>query len=433
MDYRESILVRLDDPRALEALYRGLTRTEARDFQQALVELHTEYPQDPVLAAWHYRLLPEERGADAVRRWGFAVAIGVLVGLALWRLLPGDLGSSPPSAMRAFLTWGVPIIAFGVVAYLAVVGGRLRNAALVAVVGLAACAAYVWLIARPEGSIMQEQYAIVAYIHLPLLAYAAVAMAVLGLRSQARQRFAFLAKTVEVVFAGGVFSVVGGMFFLVTMGLFQTLSLALPTWLQQLVLMLGAGALPIMAVATVYDPTRVPEDQDLGTGIGRVVTVVMRMLLPLALLVLVGYLVAIPFRFMEPFYRRDLLTVYNVLLFAVVGLLIAVIPPDPDAGGGVQRAVRLGIVVLAALTVLVSVYALAAVAYRTALDGWTVNRITVIGWNVLNTTLLGLLLAGQIRWWHEDWAVALHRTVQLGTVCYLVWSLVIVLGLPWVF
>ncbi|MGC9360096.1 MAG: hypothetical protein ACP5G7_06945, partial [Anaerolineae bacterium] len=74
MDYREAILMRRGDPRALEALYRGLTRTDARDFQRALVKLHAERPQDPVLAAWHYRLLPEERGADAARRWGVAVA-----------------------------------------------------------------------------------------------------------------------------------------------------------------------------------------------------------------------------------------------------------------------------------------------------------------------------------------------------------------------
>jgi hypothetical protein len=433
MDYREAIIVRRDDPRALEALYRGLTRTEARDFQQALVKLHAERPQDPVLATWHYRLLPEERVTDAARRWGAAVAIGVLVGVALWMLLPGKVVGSSLGDMRAFLAWGLPIMALGVVAYLALVGGRLRNAALVALVGLAACAAYVWLIARPEGSVMQEQYAIVAYIHLPLLAYAAVAMAVLGLRSQAGPRFAFLAKTVEVVFTGGVFGVVGGMFFLVTMGLFQTLSLALPSWLQQLLLMLGAGALPVLAVATVYDPARAPEDQEFSTGIGRVVTVVMRLFLPLALLVLVGYLVAIPFRFMEPFYQRDVLIVYNVLLFAIVGLLIAVIPPEPKGGDDVQRAVRLGIVVLAALTVLVSMYALAAVAYRTALDGWTVNRITVIGWNVLNTAVLGALLSGQIRWWHEDWVAALQHTARLGTLCYLVWSLLIVLGLPWIF
>ncbi|MGC9360095.1 MAG: hypothetical protein ACP5G7_06940, partial [Anaerolineae bacterium] len=342
------------------------------------------------------------------------------------------LGSSP-SAMRVILTWGVLTIALGVVGYLAIVGGRLRNAAFAALLGLAASAAYVWLIARPEGSVMQQQYAVVAYIHLPLLAYAAVAMAVLGFRSEDGPRFAFLAKTVEVVFTGGVFSVVGGMFLLVTMGLFQTLSLQLPSWLQQLLLMLGAGALPILAVATVYDPTRAPEDQEFDTGIGRVVSVVMRLVLPLALLVLIGYLVAIPFRFMEPFYQRDALVVYNVLLFAVVGLLIAVIPLQREEGDGLQRAVRLGIVVLVALTVLVSLYALAAVAYRTASDGWTINRITVIGWNVLNTTLLGLLLAGQIRAWHEDWVTVLQRSVRLGTVCYLGWGLIVVLALPWIF
>ncbi|MCD6302617.1 MAG: hypothetical protein J7M15_03720 [Anaerolineae bacterium] len=433
MNYREAILARRHDPGALEVFYRGLARSEVRSFAQAIEALHAEHPDDLLLASWHHRLLPEERGGDAARRWGLAVAIGLLTGLALWWLWPHGMDYSTTPQLQALGTWGALVIALGVVAYLGVVGGRLRNAALVALVGFAACAGYVWLVARPGGTVMEDQYATVAYIHLPLLAYAAVAVAVLGWRSEAGERFAFLAKTVEVVFTGGVFAVVGMFFFLVTMGLFDTLSLQLPRWLQELVAIVGAGALPVLAVATVYDPTHAPEDQAFDVGLGRVVSVLMRLLLPLALLVLVGYVVAIPFRFMEPFYRRESLIIYNILLFAVLGLLVAVIPVERDTADRAQRVVRVGIVALAALTVLISLYALAAVAYRTALDGWTVNRVTVIGWNVLNTSLLGLLLVRQIRSWHDDWIGACHRSVRGGTVAYLVWGLVVILALPWVF
>lgn len=433
MDYREAVLARWHDPGALEVFYRGLARSEAHSFAQAIEALRAEHPDDPLLAAWHHRLLPEERTIDAGRRWGYALVIGVLTGLVLWWLWPytGDYSVPPP--LQAIGTWGAPAIAAGVVAYLAIIGGRLRKATLVALAGLAACAGYVWLVARPGGTVMQEQYAGVAYIHLPLMAYAAVAVAALGWRSEPQRRFAFFAKTVEVVFTGGVFTVVGVFFFLVTMGLFDTLGLQLPRWLQEMVAVIGAGALPVLAVATVYDPARVPEDQAFDAGLGHVVRILMRLLLPLALLVLIGYLAAIPFRFMVPFFRRESLIAYNILLFAVIGLLVAVIPLEQDDADRAQRAVRAGIIALAGLTVLISLYALAAVIYRTAIDGWTVNRLTVIGWNALNTGLLALLLARQIRSWHEDWVAALHATVRLGSTAYLAWGLVVVLALPWLF
>jgi hypothetical protein len=433
MNHREAILARRQDPAELEAYYRGLTRSEAKAFAAAMAALYAERPDDALLAAWHLRLLPKERSADAPRRWGYAIVIGLLTGLALWGLVPrGDLFAAT-SQIAALPTWGVPILAAGVVAYLALAGGRLAPAAIAALAGLAACAAYVWFVARPDGTAMQQQYATLAYIHLPLLAYAAVALATLGWRSGARPRFAFLAKTVEVVFTGGVFSVVGGLFYGVTLGLFATLDIRWPIWMQELVAMVGAGSLPVLAVATVYDPTRPPEEQAFEAGLGRVVGILMRLLLPLALLALVGYLVAIPFRFMEPFYQRDVLIVYNVLLFAVVGLLLAVIPLEWEPDDRTQRTLRTGIAALAGLTVLVSLYALAAVVTRTIWDGWTLNRLTVIGWNVLNTAALALLLARQVRAWREDWVAGAQAAIRLGSAAYLAWGLVVLLLLPWLF
>jgi hypothetical protein len=433
MDHREAILTRSQAPAEMESYYRDLTRSEAKAFAAAMAELYTTSPDVPLIAAWHHRLRPQERHPDVVRRWGFALVIGILTGLALWGLWPRGYVFGELSEVAALPTWGAAVVAAGVVAYLGLAGRRLAVAGLAALAGLAGCAAYVWFVARPDGTPMEQQYATLAYIHLPLLAYAAVALATLGWRSGARPRFAFLSKTVEVVFTGGVFAVVGGLFYGVTLGLFATLDIAWPIWLEQMVAMVGAGALPVLAVATVYDPSRAPEEQAFEVGLGRVVGILMRLLLPLALLVLGGYLVAIPFRFMEPFLQRDVLIVYNVLLFAVVGLLIAVIPLEWEPDDRMQRTLRTGIAALAGLTVLVSLYALAAVVTRTIWDGWTLNRLTVIGWNVLNTGALALLEVRLARAWREDWVASAQAAIRLGSAAYLVWGLVVILLLPWLF
>lgn len=44
---------------------------------------------------------------------------------------------------------------------------------------------------------------------------------------------------------------------------------------------------------------------------------------------LVVYLGFIPFRFWEPFQNRDVLIIYNAMLFAVIALLVGVTPIEP--------------------------------------------------------------------------------------------------------
>jgi len=83
--------------------------------------------------------------------------------------------------------------------------------------------------------------------------------------------------------------------------------------------------------------------------------------------------------------------------------------------------------------VLVSLYALAAVVTRTIWDGWTLNRLTVIGWNVLNTGALALLEVRLARAWRDDWVAGAQAAIRLGSVAYLVWGLVVILLLPWLF
>ena len=100
-----------------------------------------------------------------------------------------------------------------------------------------------------------------------------------------------------------------------------------------------------------------------------------------------------------------------------------------------MRRTILTIVALAALALLVSLYALSAILYRTvALDGLTMNRLVVIGWNTLNVVLLALALIAQARAGRGDgWVAALQRVARGGALAYIVWGLALILALPWLF
>src|SRR5690349_3925020 len=191
----------------------------------------------------------------------------------------------------------------------------------------------------------------------------------------------------------------------------------------------------MFAVATVYDPARRPDQQEFARGLGWLLTVLMRVLLALSVVVLAMYVVAIPFNFTAPFENRSTLIIYNVMLFGVISVLIGSVPVNSDGlSPRMQSLLRGAIIAVAALTALVSLYALTATVYRTAtFDGLTMNRTTIIGWNVINITLLIALLVGQIRASRERWTVAIQSVFAWGAIAYVVWAAAVGLALPWLF
>lgn len=127
---------------------------------------------------------------------------------------------------------------------------------------------------------------------------------------------------------------------------------------------------------------------------------------------------------MEPFNNRDTLTASNAMLFAVMALLVAATPLHLDeVGPTVGRFLRgsWGLLALAGLTLIVSLYALAVVLYRTGMGGFTINRVTIMGWNLINIGLLGLLLTRQSARPGNPWLAQLHSTVSVGLTAWAAW------------
>ena len=181
----------------------------------------------------------------------------------------------------------------------------------------------------------------------------------------------------------------------------------------------------VVAVALVYDPTAAPLAQSFEDGLSKLVALLLRLLLPLTVAVLLIYLGFIPFNWREPFENREVLMIFNAMLFAVIALLMGVTPVhEADLGERAQTWLRRGVIALAALALLVSLYVLAAILYRTVNGHLTPNRLLFIGWNVINIAILALLLILQGRAGRARWLPAMHRAFAIGTVLYLIWAVV---------
>ncbi len=137
---------------------------------------------------------------------------------------------------------------------------------------------------------------------------------------------------------------------------------------------------------------------------------------------------------MQPFINRDVLIVYNLMLFGILGLLIGATPIRPeDLSEMVQNALRSGILAVAILAVLVSLYALSAVIYRTVLGGITINRLTILGWNSINIAILILLIVRQFKAGRPAWVESLRSVFSLATNAYLVWAVFLIVAVPLLF
>jgi hypothetical protein len=148
----------------------------------------------------------------------------------------------------------------------------------------------------------------------------------------------------------------------------------------------------------------------------------------------VTYIFVIPFNFIAPYQNRNLLIVYNVMQFAIIGLLIGATPLKlDDLSIKLQNWLRRGIITVSILALVISIYALSAVIYRTVLDGITLNRTTIIGWNIINIVLLFALLLTQFRKNLSPWNERLQKVFSKATTAYLVWSIFLIVVLPLIF
>jgi hypothetical protein len=444
MSYHDSVRALARDAEQLEKVYHTAVEAgEADAFQQAIDDGFASAPENLLYAAWFHRLQHAATQAkDYAVAWGWVIPLAAISGLVFWWISDDrymitieSFRGAGRDYMPLLVILAASLLAIFVLIYLTAVGRkrwRLAGLAGLLLVGATAYALLTYPLAGPVP--FQEQYLTLMAIHLPLLAWAGVGAYLLAGHHDPANRFSFLIKSLEVFVLGGLFVIAGGLFTGITTGLFQALNVELPDVVLRLFIAGGAGLIPVVAIAVIYNPALPPAGQAFDEGLSKLVALLMRLLLPLTLLVLLVYLAFIPFNFRAPFENRDVLIIYNGMLFAVVALLVGATPVSRAAiSPRLARWLRLGIIAVAALALVVSTYALAAIAYRTALDRLTPNRLAFIGWNVVNIGLLCLVLLFQVRSRAAGWLRSFHRAYSAGTVAYAAWTLFVILALPWLF
>lgn len=445
LDYGMAIRDAGADAPRIEQLYQLARRTDATErFAAGLRAVASETPGDGLFAAWRARLdYAEQTGLTAgsdtgqgVWRLGAGWWIAAPLGLALWIVFFAVSDPNwmlPDRAPVAALLWP-PLAALALIWYLTLTARRGFLLAAGASLALVAIPAYIWFSSQTQASASQSGYLDLMILHNLLLAWALVGIVALGLRPSPRDLFGMLTKSLETTGVAGVYTIAGAIFVGLSIATFATLGVT-PDVTVIRALACGGGLIIVLALASAYDPERRAGAQDFYRGFGKILAIAMQALLPLTLVALVIYLALVPANFAEPFQQRNALIAFNGALFALMGLLAGVIPMGTDVfSPRYLRWLRWGIIALAALALIVSLYLFAAIIYRTTSDGLTMNRAAVIGWNLLNIALLALTLIAQARAGRSgDWIAALQRLARGGALAYVLWGLALVAALPWLF
>ncbi len=432
VSYREKVEDAQGAPEQLERLFQSaLKENNGAAFKADVLACHRAAPDNLLYAAWVYRLevVPGETFSGRRKtNWKLGLPLSLATGLIMW-LLSNERLVYHPEQMPYLGHLAAPILAVFTVVFLSATAKNSTGRALWASAMLAAVVAYVMFL-----SPQKELYSLLMAPHLFLLSWTVVGFSVIGAGASTRNKFAFLIKSIEAVVTAGVFLVATLVFSGITLSMFQALDVEIDDAIVRLLFVGFPGAIPLIAVASVYDPLVSAASQEFRRGVGRLIITFPRVLLVLTIVVLVVYLVVIPFNFMAPFENRDVLITYNVMLFSVMGLLVGATPVTADdLSLRLQNYLRSAIIVVAALVVVVSLYSLAAVVYRTVGHGLTINRMTVIGWNSINIALLALMIFRQLHGGKVGWVAKLQWTFSEGISAYIVWAVFVTIFTPWLF
>lgn len=401
------ILELLDDPSALEELYRESPGT----FRIALTEALELRPDSIVLRVWAARMSGRQRSEWTGRTLGPAIAIAVVCGLLV--RLP---------AIWLSEDWYYPRFApFCVILSLVVYFwlGRRDRSLLIGGLALALLTGvFVSFLPGLTDSVLM------ALIHLPILwwAFLGIVFTAPSWRDTG-SRIRFLRYNGELLIIGSLVALGGIVFSGITVALFELVKEGIDEWYAGNMGVAGAAAVPV-AATYLYDKVFRRR-----TGIASVLA---RVFAPLFLVMACTYLVVAFAGGQNPFMNRNSLIIVNGLLVVVLGMTVLSVA-ERDEGRAVGWVDHVNLALLA-VTLLIDVVALSAILFRLTSYGLTPNRVVVLGVNVVILAHLVLACRAHIRFVRgRDGIAGLHGAACGYLPVYALWAALVTFVLPLVF
>lgn len=418
---KDFIKSNLDEHHRLEQAYR----TEPDVFKAQLVQALSSYPSCETLRVWHARLSyqasEKKRVVSIFQLLALCITVGLLIKIYELPFIRDD--------------WFIPryasvIVITGLILYFLLASESIHKVVMIAVIAFLGCVLYVGFLPGPNVttpaiySAAHSQSVLMAFIHFPIFSLSLLGICFMGENwCSTEYRLAYVGYLGEVLIYTSLILLGGVVLTMLTIVLFSNIGLNIEEWYSENVVVIGLATAPIVGTY-LYNSIRYREKT--------FAPLLSNVFAPLFLITVVAYLVATVMSGKSPFTDRNFLITLNGLLLVTLAITVFSISGKKDVG--FSRLSDFINTALLVATLALNAAALAAILYRWADEGTTVNRVVVTGANIIIFLHLISLLWSYIR--QAQYGQSLEN-LQLAVTRYFpvysIWSFVVLFVLPLVF
>lgn len=409
----EYILANLDEPGQLEKLYRA----NKEEFRKAFGTIYPRLQGKPIADFWKERLSYEN---DTIK-WGTTKEFSLIIVLSLFAGIIAKLPAFLSVSENFFYPRNIGFIIFPTLyAYFAWKNKLSKAKTTIIVAASFTGLIFINLLPHAEDS----DTLILSCLHLLLFLWFILGFAFTGEKlNKTGKRLEFLKYNGDLVVMSALLLISGGILTGITLGLFSVTGLDIEEFFFENIVVFALPAVPLFGTYLIQTNPQL---------VGKVSPVIARIFSPLALVMLVIYLVAMMYSGKDPYTDREFLLIFNLLLITVMALIFFSVS---DTSGTIKRKSEIWVLfLLSIMTVVVNGIALSAILFRISEWGITPNRTAVLGANILILIHLLLvapqlykLLSGKISIDKVEKALASYLPV------YFLWAIVVTFVFPLIF
>ena len=410
---REEIIEHLQNPEALEKLYR----TNKSKFKREFEHVYLEFPDNMIVKCWAARLHP----AKNETQWGSRRELFSLLFLCAIAGILAKLPSLINLKEEHYYTRNIGFIVFPVLSLFFLKKNLLSiKKTLFLMFAFLISAVYINLL--PSGNLRDTT--ILSCIHLPLFLWSMLGFCFVGDNLKDHEKkMNFLRYNGDLIVMTALLLIAGGIMTGITIGLFSLIQVDITEFYFKYIVVFGISSAPIVSTYILQLNSQL---------VGKISPVIARIFSPLVLITLMLYLLAIVMSGKDPYNDRDFLILFNLLLIGVMALIFfSVAERNRKSENKISEIILIS---LSVVTLIINVIALSAILFRISEWGFTPNRLSVLGGNLLILTNLFLVCLRLIKSFRENGDYeSVKKSIANFLPYYSVWTMIVVFLFPILF
>ena len=260
-------------------------------------------------------------------------------------------------------------------------------------------------------------------MHLALLMWCIYGIIFIGLDANTAKRMDYIRYNGDLVVLTSIILSAGGLFTGITLGLFGLIGFHIEEYYFKFIGIWGLVSAPIVATYIIRNHSIITN---------KIAPIIANIFSPLVLLMLVIFLVSLPFSTKDPYNDREFLLIFNMLLLGVMAIIVFAV--SETSKNRKQQFTKVVLTLMAIAALIINTVALSAIIYRLGEYGFTPNRTAVLGSNLLLFIHLIWITISLFKVTFQKKDIELvEDTVSKYLPVYAVWTLIVVFVFPLVF